>query len=1565
MSEERIIFEVVTTAKGLKAVQLDTEKLAKSTDKVDNSQKKATKSGNQYHKMQKGVGQMGANNTKNFSKMSQTLGGGGSSGLVAAYATLAANVFAASAAFNALSRAAEFENLKKGLSELGAQSGRTLSVMADGLREVTGGAISAEEAMRGAALGVSGGFGGEQLEGLAKIAKGASITLGRSLPDAFDRLTRGAIKLEPEILDELGIMVRLDDAVENYGAQIGKAGGALTQMERRQAFMNEILTQGEAKFGEIADAVDTDVYARLGATFADLNKNIFNFINNTLGLEKVVGILADNTGILLGVMVLFASTIAGKMLPGLANMAASSAANAERLQGLADAAGEAAIGNQKLANSLLGQGKIGSKAYKNMSKGLEASANKTETLRKMTISLNKTEGQLLKTKVFASKAEAVAHKKKLANLATEKALLLEATRLEAGRGLAAVAAANAASAANAAKATAAIVAAYASGNVGLTASLGALWGSTTAYTASLTANSASLTTNRLGAALTGKMNIFLKGTIHLVSGAAKVAAVSLLAMMGPIALLMIAGAALFAVFNHVVNTKEQKAYNKGMKALEKTLDNVSKSAEKYNKAMDSAMDSASKQTRMFEIQSGFVGELNALLIKQIKLRKEANATSTTGDIRLTSRGNRDITADKETRVISSNKRVNFNSKELSGVAEETGVLLSAFSTAGLAAADLSVETRTAMSILGSGIKSTAQVMQQELDKAFVDGFQTAEEAANKTAIAIKRTNERLDGIGPAAAGLGTAMKEASKESSKFMTSFTTKTSFDKVVDSVLEVQKGMTLLAEENQIAFGDKGANNVEIFGKALAAVGSKTAGLIEDLVVNDETLSFKKAQTGVTDVTRKLAQMSNAGTKFIDGTEDLTDEYKVQQDELLKQERILGLFEPQYKKMVKALQKAQRLELAKKHTLAAQKKLIQGINKFKIFDVSLAGKENKMLVKKMQIEKDIKDSKRRFLKDANKSLLISAAEGDKAEVRMSLETLLGKTLEEQLALVDQGVISQQDLFDLRNSTYEAALEQLQIDTAIAKQAHQAAADTAQAQLKQIAAEKELSGLKQTQIEQSATIDKFQAGGGGINGVLDPIESARLKVEAAQKEAEFAFTTMEAQKSLNNAKAAMQKIDVDLLNKEIRLSNANNSAENQVAEIEDPEAIKKSIQDATDATNKLLDENLIILQNNVKLAWISGIQDGLAGLKDGTVNSSQLTDFITDASTNAVQGTATNTSGTTGEGEGAIDAARARKEELRGILLEAETDLNKLGPTGEAYGAVLGGFTAMSDGFTLFADSVKGNADKIEGVKQVLGGIGSMMAGASQAAIAGVDEQIKAEERRDGKSKESLKKIQALKVKKYQMEKKAFDQNKKFQIAEALISTYSGVAKGVAKGFPAGIPDIAMALGIGMAQVKAIQATQFGGSNPAGAAGGGVPASLSVGKRNNRVDTSMGSSAGELAYLRGQRGIGSNANNFTAVGGAAGMKSYAAGGEILVGETGPETITPIASGYQVNPNDELNRANTNVNFTINTIDSQGVESFLENNQGAIIGTIRNAANAHGQDFMEMVDTDSLNTMEK
>ena len=136
--------------------------------------------------------------------------------------------------------------------------------------------------------------------------------------------------------------------------------------------------------------------------------------------------------------------------------------------------------------------------------------------------------------------------------------------------------------------------------------------------------------------------------------------------------------------------------------------------------------------------------------------------------------------------------------------------------------------------------------------------------------------------------------------------------------------------------------------------------------------------------------------------------------------------------------------------------------------------------------------------------------------------------------------------------------------------------------------------------------------------------------------------------------------------------------------------------------------------------------------------------------------------------------------------------------------------------------------------------------------------------------------------------------------------------------------------------------------------------ASLTVGKRDNKVDVSRGASGGELAYMRGARGTGTNANNFTTTGGAYGMRSYAHSGEgILVGEQGPEVIQPTQ------PVDVIPMTTSgaqNVNFTINAVDADGIETVLENQRGNIIGMIRSAANGYGAGFLEEVDTDVVSS---
>ncbi|MAA92136.1 MAG: hypothetical protein CMQ57_01205, partial [Gammaproteobacteria bacterium] len=197
----------------LNIVAKEAKNAAAATDKLGASTDKLNKSRGKYHRGEKGVAGATANSTKAFSKQRDLIGGG-SSGLVGAYATLAANVFALTAAFGVLSRSSGVDQMSKSLEFLGNAAGTNLDIVVNRLQRVTDGALSAEQALRSASIGTSAGFSTDELEALTKVARGAATALDRDLADAQDRLVRGVAKLEPEILDELGILVRLDAAAE-------------------------------------------------------------------------------------------------------------------------------------------------------------------------------------------------------------------------------------------------------------------------------------------------------------------------------------------------------------------------------------------------------------------------------------------------------------------------------------------------------------------------------------------------------------------------------------------------------------------------------------------------------------------------------------------------------------------------------------------------------------------------------------------------------------------------------------------------------------------------------------------------------------------------------------------------------------------------------------------------------------------------------------------------------------------------------------------------------------------------------------------------------------------------------------------------------------------------------------------------------------------------------------------------------------------------------------------------------------------------------------------------------
>jgi len=317
-------------------------KIAKGADKAAKATDKVSKASEGHNRVQKGVAQTGLSSAKSFSKMSSGIQGG----LVPAYATLAAHVFAVTAAFGVLSRSQAVKQLNEGLLFTGRAAGENLTIVTKNLREITENAVSSADAMRALAVGVSAGFSEDQMEGLTKVAKGASLALGRDMTDALDRLVRGAAKLEPEILDELGIMVRLDDATEKYAASIGVAATELTQFERRMAFTNAIIEQGDSKFGALSATVKSNPFNQLAATFDDLVKAGMNFVNFVAG--PIAGFLAGNMGALIATMGVLGTGVVNMMVPALTEAGEASALMAK---GMADSAKETIAATKATASS--------------------------------------------------------------------------------------------------------------------------------------------------------------------------------------------------------------------------------------------------------------------------------------------------------------------------------------------------------------------------------------------------------------------------------------------------------------------------------------------------------------------------------------------------------------------------------------------------------------------------------------------------------------------------------------------------------------------------------------------------------------------------------------------------------------------------------------------------------------------------------------------------------------------------------------------------------------------------------------------------------------------------------------------------------------------------------------------------------------------------------------------------------------------------------------------------------------------------------------------------------------
>lgn len=224
----------------------------------------------------KDTNRQGTNTARTFSSMARAGGG-----LTIIYAAIAANVFALSEAFRIMKEAADVTRLSEASDIMSNQLGVSIKSTAEVLYETTDAAVSMQEALKLAAASAAYGFDTAQMEKLAVVAKRASVVLGVDMQDALRRVTRGIAKQEVELLDELGLTIRMNEAFSKYAATHGLAANSLNTFQRQQAFTNEVIKKSEDGLSAVDDALASTAWERFGAEVSTSANEILQAAANT------------------------------------------------------------------------------------------------------------------------------------------------------------------------------------------------------------------------------------------------------------------------------------------------------------------------------------------------------------------------------------------------------------------------------------------------------------------------------------------------------------------------------------------------------------------------------------------------------------------------------------------------------------------------------------------------------------------------------------------------------------------------------------------------------------------------------------------------------------------------------------------------------------------------------------------------------------------------------------------------------------------------------------------------------------------------------------------------------------------------------------------------------------------------------------------------------------------------------------------------------------------------------------------------------------------------------------
>jgi len=170
---------------------------------------------------------------------------------------------------------ARTETLEVAMNTVGKSAGLSASSLKLLVEDLKAAGITTQESMSAITRSMAAGLDLSKLQELAARARDVAVVAGENTSQTMNKLIHGIISGQTEMFRTLGIPIaNMEDAWKRYAAALGKTKEELTQVEKANATLNEVL-QATGRFAGAAAAADTTVNKMLAslARFAEEAKN--------------------------------------------------------------------------------------------------------------------------------------------------------------------------------------------------------------------------------------------------------------------------------------------------------------------------------------------------------------------------------------------------------------------------------------------------------------------------------------------------------------------------------------------------------------------------------------------------------------------------------------------------------------------------------------------------------------------------------------------------------------------------------------------------------------------------------------------------------------------------------------------------------------------------------------------------------------------------------------------------------------------------------------------------------------------------------------------------------------------------------------------------------------------------------------------------------------------------------------------------------------------------------------------------------------------------------------------